>query len=109
MATDDSVTVIASPARERLREAQKQLNWFLWSTELAYGFTLTSGDERLQDKECLVSESLADVQAQAWYPNHKGSRKYNAKVATFREQIGTNITFAFLLPLLLGMPSSSIT
>jgi len=89
------VTVAVSEARARLREAQKELNWFLWSSELSYGFALTSQDLRLQDPECDINQALADVKSVAWYPNYKGAPKYRTKISTFKEQLLRNTTYMY--------------
>ena len=92
---DEWVTVAVSAERARLRESQKELNWFLWSSELSYGCTLTSDDTRLSVPEINVGEALRDVDAVAWYPNFKGAPKYRARVDTFKEQLAKNATYLY--------------
>jgi len=87
---DERVTVAVSPAMEKLRGLQRELNYFLYSTELSYGLTLTGNDPRLADSTIHVSGALADVYASAWYPSNQGKIKYYATVAGFLEQLGRN-------------------
>jgi hypothetical protein len=87
---DERVTVAVSPAMEKLRGLQRELNYFLYSTELSYGLALTGNDARLADGTMLVSDALADVYASAWYPSNQGKIKYYATVASCLEQLGRN-------------------
>ena len=87
---DDRVTVAVSPAMEKLRGLQRELNYFLYSTELSYGLALTGNDARLADSTIPASDALANVYASAWYPSNQGKIKYYATVAGFLEQLGRN-------------------
>src|SRR5262245_16521897 len=93
------VTVAVSEARAALRGAQESLNSYLWSSELAYGFVLTSTDQRLSvDRP--VSARLADVESLAWYPNHQGSLHYDPKVSRFKKHLSGNTLFVYRAVLL---------
>src|SRR5262245_27368008 len=92
---EPTFTVAVSRARQALREKQNQLNWFLWSSELAYGAVLTSHDARLSDEKQRISTALSDVQAEAWYPNQKGTVHYDVPVARFLEQLRLNTSHIY--------------
>ena len=79
-----------SPEMQALRAEQSKLNYFLWSTQICLGFSLSSSDPRLSDGDLLVSEALSNVSTEAWYPNTAGKIKYNAKVSSFLEQMTVN-------------------
>ncbi len=98
---NEQVSVAVSLAREKLRDAQRQLNWLLWSSELAYGVVLTTDDRRLTKHDDRVSVALASVEALAWYPNYKGGPHYDASVRSFREQLVRN-TWVLYPPLLVA-------
>jgi hypothetical protein len=87
---DERVTIAVSPAMEKLRGLQRELNYFLYSTELSYGLALTGNDARLQNTTMAVSDALADVYASAWYPSNQGRIKYYTTVAGFLEQLERN-------------------
>jgi hypothetical protein len=91
----EQVVVAVSPSRERLRNAQRQLNWLLWSSELAYGVVLTTADARLVNQEERVSVALASVESLAWFPNYKGGPHYDASVRSFREQLARNSSILY--------------
>ncbi|MDP2857140.1 MAG: hypothetical protein Q8P50_04085 [Bacillota bacterium] len=82
-----------SEEMERLRDLQTQLNFFRNSTELTYGIVLSGRDARLDDPHALISDALADVYSAAWYPSNQGRKKYRARVGSFLEQVGRDLTF----------------
>lgn len=61
------VKVRVSAAYALLRETQRRLNDFVWSTEISYCHTLAD-DELQSQRDCMVDEVLAGIKAEAWYP-----------------------------------------
>jgi hypothetical protein len=88
---DVRATVAVSPTMATLRNSHRELNYFLYSTELSYGLVLTGADPRLADRERFVSKALANVYASAWYPSNQGRVKYRAQVSSFLDQLTRNM------------------
>jgi hypothetical protein len=86
--------VMVSAQMKKLRDEQTQLNFFLWTTELSYGFALTSNDPRLSQKDALAFEALENVDSEAWFPNTAGRMKYYGRVAAFLDQLRRNVATA---------------
>jgi hypothetical protein len=82
-----------SPEMAMLRKLQRELNYFLYSTELSYGLALTGNDSRLANGDASVSQALADVYASAWYPSNQGEIKYKVDTSTFLEQLARNARY----------------
>ncbi len=89
----ERVIVAVSPEMAKLRSVQRELNHFLYSTELSYGLALTGEDARLANADALVSDVLADVYASAWYPSNQGEIHYKVNTAKFLEQLGRNVRY----------------
>lgn len=92
---EEQVDVLVSPEMFALREAQKMLNFFLWTTEIAYAVVSTSEDRRLSDMTASAVESLSSAHTEAWFPNSAGRIKYSGTVGDLVRQLTVN---AKLLP-----------
>jgi hypothetical protein len=86
------VNVVVSPAMLRLRAEQTTLNFFLWTSELAYGVVHTSGDARLDDREAKALKAFSGVRSEAWFPNTAGRQKYHGTVGDFLDQLKKDVT-----------------
>ncbi len=82
--------VAVSEHMGRLRGAQSRLNFFLWTSELAYGFVLSSDDPRLARPDEFAAAALKNVKTEAWYPNTAGRIKYHGRVSSFLDQLKRN-------------------
>lgn len=84
-----------SPEMYRLRGEQDKLNRFLWSTELAYGAVLRSKEQNLLHPDAEVTNALADVEAEAWFPRTMGEPHYKGKISTFMGDLRNNLSYVF--------------
>src|SRR5712664_1629476 len=89
---DHRVSVAVSIDMEHLRATQRFLNYFLWSTELAYGHVLAHGPDQFRDPQQLAADALSNIAAEAWYPSSQGRIKYRETVESFLAHIRSNTT-----------------
>jgi hypothetical protein len=80
---------------QRLRESQAYLNYFLWTSEVAYGYTLESAARQFPDATILASEAFANVTTAAWYPTNQGSHKYRDTVGSFLDHVRQNTVHVY--------------
>jgi hypothetical protein len=102
-----NVKVRVSEAYALLRETQRRLNDFVWSTEICYGHTLAANELQSQ-RSRMVDEVLAGVKAEAWYPPAKhrnvhddeaenlGRGKYRHTVDNFLGHVERNTRYIYL-------------
>src|SRR5688572_4699986 len=75
---------------ERFWQRQRELNSFLWTTELAYCLVK---HEQLLDRFSsseLAATAMSEVAAEAWFPNARGNIHYFGTVADMKEALETN-------------------
>lgn len=91
---ESQVNVEVSQAMGRLRSEQMGLNFFLWTTELSYGFIHTSDDQRLRLADAPAMTAFSNVRSEAWFPNTAGRLKYGGTVKQFLDQLKRNAAVA---------------
>ena len=91
---ESQVNVEVSSSMGHLRSEQMGLNFFLWTTELGYGFIHTSDDQRLTLADTPAMSAFSNVQSEAWFPNTAGRLKYGGTVKHFLDQLKRNAAVA---------------
>lgn len=77
---------------EELMLAQRHLNYFFWSSEIAYELVRQKVLANQESDECLVHEVFSDIKCHAFVPPHRGTpAKYICKVSSFRDQLSRNL------------------
>lgn len=91
---ESRVNVAVSEEMYKLRELQRTLNRFLWSTELAYGI-VAAQLEGIGVPSELTSDMFKHIRSQAWYPNNQGKLKYAQEAGQFLADVNSNMVHVF--------------
>jgi hypothetical protein len=94
------VWVAVSEHMEEPRKSQRELNLFLWTSELAYGHFLHDAGKVFGDPDGRAAEVLAHVATAAWFPNQQGRIKYDQTVGQTLVQINKNTVHVYRLVIL---------
>lgn len=101
-----NVKVRTSEAYAAFRATLRQLNHFVWSSEICYGYALAASDLQAA-RHRMVDDVLGQVEAQAWYPRAKrdsagdpgeqnAEGKYRHTVEVFLDHVERDIHYVYL-------------
>jgi hypothetical protein len=85
-----SVLVAVSEERKKLRDTQKRLNAFVWSSEIAHEFSWSRGKEMFGSSDERLSEVLPDLETVAMTKTNRAFQRYNKSCKTFLEELRSN-------------------
>jgi len=82
-----------SNAFRQFNSRQRELNHFLWTTELAYGIVKHRQILEKYSTMTPAAEALKDVLSEAWFRSSKGDIKYKGSIGHMRAQLDKNFVF----------------
>jgi hypothetical protein len=89
------VTIAFSKEMENLRIVQTELNHFLWTSEISYGYILSELPKHFPDKTTLAVDALGHVTTEAWYPTNQGRIKFGDSTGRVLEQVSANTALIY--------------
>ncbi len=92
---DTRIRVAVSGSMADLRRMQSVLNRFWQSSELAYGYLLSTMGSEMEDEERPTAEVLGHIQSEAWYPNNQGRIKHGDTIGQTLAQVRENTVHVF--------------
>jgi hypothetical protein len=87
---DRSVLIAVSEERKKLRDTQKRLNAFVWSSEIAHEFSWSRCKEMFGSSNEKLSEVLPDLETVAMTKTNRAFQRYNKSCKTFLEELKSN-------------------
>src|ERR1700731_2382145 len=87
--------VAVSKENEELRTIQTYLNHFLWSSEIAYGYTLDVVGRTFLNQEIPANEAFAHLTSEAWDPTNQGRLKFVDTVGAFLDHVRSNTNHVY--------------
>jgi len=91
----ERVEIAVSLEMAELRETQKILNDFLWTSEISYGYLLSQGRTAFADMNQPTIDVLGHVLTEAWYPSNQGRIKFDETIGNTLGQITLNTVHVY--------------